>query len=86
MAELEGRLYILGGYPADRVTVTTVQVYDSAADRWERGPDLPVPNNHGMAASVNGKVYLIGGQTSADFGRLLCRHGPRVRPGRGQMG
>ncbi len=66
MAELEGRLYILGGYPADRVTVTTVQVYDSAADRWERGPDLPVPNNHGMAASVNGKVYLIGGQTSAD--------------------
>jgi N-acetylneuraminic acid mutarotase len=68
VAELDGRLYILGGYPADRVTVTTVQVYDSAADRWERGPDLPAPNNHGMAASVNGKVYLIGGQTSADSG------------------
>jgi N-acetylneuraminic acid mutarotase len=68
VAELDGRLYVLGGYPADRETVTTVQVYDIAADRWERGPDLPAPNNHGMAASVNGKIYLIGGQTSADSG------------------
>lgn len=65
VAELDGRLYILGGYPANRVTVTTVQVYDIAADRWEPGPDLPQPNNHGMAAGVNGKVYLIGGQTEA---------------------
>ena len=65
VAELGGKLYILGGYPADRVTVTTVQVYDIAADSWELGPDLPAPNNHGMAAGVNGKVYLIGGQTEA---------------------
>ncbi|MGV6871818.1 Kelch repeat-containing protein [Pseudochelatococcus sp. B33] len=68
VAELEGRLYILGGYPANRETVTTVQVYDTAADEWEYGPELPVPNNHGMAVSVNGKIYLIGGQTSADSG------------------
>lgn len=68
VAELAGKLYILGGYPADRVTVTTVQVYDIAADRWEPGPDLPAPNNHGMAVGLNGKVYLIGGQTSADSG------------------
>jgi N-acetylneuraminic acid mutarotase len=65
VAELDGRLYILGGYPADRVTVKTVQIYDIAADTWEIGPDLPAPNNHGMAASVGGKVYLIGGQTEA---------------------
>ncbi len=65
VAELNGRLYILGGYPADRVTVTRVQVYDTATDAWEMGPDLPMPNNHGMAAGVGGKVYLIGGQTDA---------------------
>ena len=65
VAELDGRLYILGGYPANRDTVTTVQVYDIATDKWEMGPDLPSPNNHGMAASVGGKVYLIGGQTEA---------------------
>lgn len=68
VAELGGKLYILGGYPANRETQTTVQVYDTATDTWALGPDLPVPNNHGMAVGVNGRVYLIGGQTSADGG------------------
>src|ERR671916_2165634 len=65
-AELNRKLYLLGGYPASRQTVSTVQIYDIATDSWEIGPPLPRPNNHGMAASVNGKVYLIGGQTTAD--------------------
>ena len=65
-AELNGKLYLLGGYPATRVTVRTVQVYDIASDSWALGPQLPQPNNHGMAASVNGRIYLIGGQTLAD--------------------
>ena len=65
-AELNGRIYLLGGYPQNRVTARTVQVYDIANDRWEFGPQLPLPNNHGMAASIGGKVYLIGGQTLAD--------------------
>ena len=64
LTESNGKLYLLGGYPASRQTARTVQVYDIASDRWELGPPLPQPNNHGMAASVNGKIYLIGGQTS----------------------
>src|SRR5687767_15937922 len=64
LAAANGKLYLLGGYPATRVTSRTVQVYDIASDEWTLGPELPAPNNHGMAASVNGKVYLIGGQTS----------------------
>ena len=66
LAELNGRLYLMGGYPQNRVTARTVQVYDIATDNWAFGPLLPLPNNHGMAASVNGKIYLIGGQTQAD--------------------
>ena len=66
LAESNGKLYLLGGYPASRQTARTVQVYDIASDRWELGPQLPQPNNHGMAAGVNGKIYLIGGQTTAD--------------------
>ena len=62
VAEANGKLYLLGGYPASRQTARTVQVYDIATDRWELGPPLPQPNNHGMAAGVNGRVYLIGGQ------------------------
>jgi hypothetical protein len=64
IAEANGKLYLLGGYPPNRVTSRTVQVYDIASNSWSLGPQLPQPNNHGMAASVNGKIYLIGGQTS----------------------
>jgi N-acetylneuraminic acid mutarotase len=64
LAEVNGKLYLLGGYPASRQTARTVQIYDTASGGWELGPPLPQPNNHGMAAGVNGKVYLIGGQTS----------------------
>ncbi|HEX7152308.1 MAG TPA: kelch repeat-containing protein [Thermoanaerobaculia bacterium] len=66
LAEANGKLYLMGGYPASRVTATTVQVYDIATDTWAYGPPLPMRNNHGMAASVNGKIYLIGGQLNAD--------------------
>jgi N-acetylneuraminic acid mutarotase len=64
LAAANGKLYLLGGYPASRQTSRTVQVYDIANDRWELGPPLPQPNNHGMAASVDGKIYLIGGHTT----------------------
>jgi hypothetical protein len=66
LAEANGKLYVMGGYPSSRVTQRTVQVYDIASNSWQFGPQLPQPNNHGMAASVNGKIYLIGGQTLAD--------------------
>ena len=66
LAEANGKIYVMGGYPASRQTSSTVQVYDIASDRWALGPELPQPNNHGMAAAVNGKVYLIGGQTTDD--------------------
>jgi hypothetical protein len=66
LAEANGRIYVLGGYPPSRQTARTVQIYDIASDSWQLGPPLPQPNNHGMAAAVNGKIYLIGGQTTDD--------------------
>jgi N-acetylneuraminic acid mutarotase len=63
LAEWDGKIYVLGGYPKGRVTVRTVQIYDTKTDTWRLGPPLPEPNNHGMAAAVDGVIYLIGGQT-----------------------
>jgi N-acetylneuraminic acid mutarotase len=65
VAELNRRIYVCGGYPADRVTVRTVQVYDADTDQWSHTTPLPIPLNHSMAAAVNGKLYVIGGQTDA---------------------
>jgi len=65
LAEANGKLYVLGGYPPEmgpNRTSRLVQVYDIATNSWQLGPELPQPNNHGMAAAVAGKIYLIGGQ------------------------
>ena len=42
VAELDGKIYVIGGYPADRKTVATVQMYDSANDKWQIVAPLPV--------------------------------------------
>ena len=64
MTEANGKIYVLGGYPFTGQASRTVQIYDIATDSWVLGPELPLPNNHNMAATVNGKVYVIGGQTT----------------------
>jgi N-acetylneuraminic acid mutarotase len=69
LAEANGKLYVLGGYPPQmgpNRTSRAVQIYDIASNSWQLGPELPQPNNHGMAAGVNGKIYLLGGQTTDD--------------------
>jgi len=63
VAELNGKIYVLGGYPASRVTVNTVQAYDSISNTWQLTAPLLLGVNHSMPAVANGKVYVIGGQT-----------------------
>lgn len=55
------RIYVMGGYRADGGTLPTVEILDTATERWEIGPPLPVAVNHAMAATVRGTVYLFGG-------------------------
>lgn len=63
VAELNGKIYVSGGYPSNRVSVATVQVYDIATDSWSLTTPLPVALNHTVSASVRGKLYVIGGQS-----------------------
>ena len=65
IAELDGKIYVMGGYPASRVTQRTVQVYDAASNRWSYTTPLPIALNHQMPAVASGRLYVIGGQTDA---------------------
>jgi N-acetylneuraminic acid mutarotase len=65
VAALEGKIYVIGGYPASRVTSDAVQVYDAAADTWTMAAPLPAAVNHSMPAVANGRLYIIGGQSDA---------------------
>ena len=62
VAEMDGKIYVLGGYPPGRLPSNLVQVYDSATGRWSLGPSLPQPIHHIHAAAVGGKLYVIGGE------------------------
>ena len=61
VAELDGNIYVMGGYPSSRVTTRTVQVYDSAQDRWSLTTPLPIPLNHAIPAVANDRLFIIGG-------------------------
>jgi N-acetylneuraminic acid mutarotase len=68
IAELDGVIYIIGGYAIGDVEGTSVHIFDTASGRWRRGPSLPAPAHHLMAASAGGSVYVMGGQGSGLFG------------------
>ena len=65
VAQVDNLVFVIGGYPSTRVFEDTVQIYDALTDTWQLGPPLPQRMHHTMAVGVNGKVYVIGGETSA---------------------
>jgi Kelch motif/Galactose oxidase, central domain len=80
-AAVGGRIWVLGGYAPDGATLATAEVYDSAADRWSRGPDLPVAVNHAMAATLDGVLYVAGGNDGDGPSTQVARlEGERWRP------
>jgi N-acetylneuraminic acid mutarotase len=72
-AAVGDRIYLLGGFAPDGATVATVEVYDTAADAWSRGPDLPVAVNHAMAVALDGVLYVAGGHGQAGPSRQAAR-------------
>jgi non-specific serine/threonine protein kinase len=67
------RLWVLGGYAPDGATLATAEVYDIATDTWARGPDLPVAVNHAMAATLDGALYVAGGNDGRRPSTQLAR-------------
>jgi N-acetylneuraminic acid mutarotase len=62
VAELGGKVYVIGGYPPGRIPSDVVQVYDPAANSWTLGPAAPAAVHHAIAMAVGGRLFLIGGE------------------------
>jgi N-acetylneuraminic acid mutarotase len=60
-AELQGRIYVAGGYRLDRSSANTVEAYDPATDRWTMAAPLPQGRNHPAAAVAGERLYVLGG-------------------------
>jgi N-acetylneuraminic acid mutarotase len=72
-AAVGDRIWVLGGYAPDGTTLATVEVYDTAADTWAAGPDLPVAVNHAMAATLDGVLYVAGGNDGSGPSTQVAR-------------
>lgn len=56
------RIYVLGGRTARGLT-SRVDIYDTAADSWSSGPDLPIPNSAMAAGQLSdGLIHIMGGE------------------------
>jgi non-specific serine/threonine protein kinase len=53
------RLYVAGGFDANRESVANVSVFDGTS--WGSAPSLPLALNHPSAAAIGDDVYVAGG-------------------------
>jgi hypothetical protein len=60
VAELDGLVYVLGGFTLDGANVPLMEVYDPAADAWSRGPDYPIPVHHTGFVAHDGALMVLG--------------------------
>lgn len=69
-AVVEDKIYLIGGSlfenHAGPFGLSTVEVYDTQTNTWQRGADMPTPRTNAKAAVVNGTIYVFGGYNSKD--------------------
>ncbi|TLY28314.1 MAG: hypothetical protein E6K63_08645 [Nitrospirae bacterium] len=73
-AALGGKVYVMGGFNEPSLTSImnlavsdAVEEYDSSTNRWTTKALLPIGLHHAGAASVGGRLYIIGGFTKSLF-------------------
>ena len=66
------KLYVAGGAPqtfgvsGPIAPYSELQIYDFKDHEWSLGPDVPSPRHHVGAATVGGKLYIVGGRGEED--------------------
>jgi N-acetylneuraminic acid mutarotase len=63
LAELNGKVYVMGGEADGRQDSPLAQEFDPATGRWRDLAPLPKGVSHVGVATLNGKIYVAGGFT-----------------------
>ena len=59
-------VYIIGGIESGLVPTNKVDAYNTRHDSWTSVAPLPLALNHANVASVDGKIYVLGGLNVTD--------------------
>jgi N-acetylneuraminic acid mutarotase len=57
------KIYVIGGFTGDLTGLSTVELFDPAANSWTTKASMPTPRLDAVAATVNGKIFVIGGKS-----------------------
>jgi RNA polymerase sigma factor (sigma-70 family) len=60
-AEVNGKIYAIGGSPDDANVLSTVEEYNPATNEWVKKASMPKPRALFGIAVANGKIYVMGG-------------------------
>lgn len=58
---VNGRIYAIGGL-IDGNATSRVDIFNPANGNWQRGPSLPAPRSGHVAALMDGKIHVTGGE------------------------
>jgi hypothetical protein len=78
-ANLNGRLWVIGGDNSPEADGRQVYSYDLAADRWRSEARLPATRMNLAAVSFRGKLYAIGGLDPVHPTRTVFVYDPNTR-------
>jgi N-acetylneuraminic acid mutarotase len=80
VAKIGNKVYVIGGTTTNESattvaysaafgirTVRDVSVYDTQSNSWTEAAPMPISVNHGNAATVNGKIYVLSGLSGANL-------------------
>ena len=73
-AVVDNKIYLIGGTlsenrkkrPRGPLGLSTVEVYDTQTNTWQRGVNMPTLRHGAKAAVVNGIIYVFGGYSAKD--------------------
>ncbi|MFC1793348.1 kelch repeat-containing protein [Planctomycetota bacterium] len=58
---VDGKIYVIGGFPTHYSVTTAVEMYDPTADTWTRMANMPSARCAHATCTFDGKIYVFGG-------------------------
>ncbi len=67
-ADLNGKLYVVGGWRTDPTTkqpvaTSSVEIYDPTSQTWSAGTPMPIASADSAAGAIDGKLYVLTAST-----------------------
>jgi actin-related protein len=78
-ASASSRLYVFGGQNLEYKALCETEIYDCLRDEWLLGPELNVARRNCAGASLEGRIYAVGGFDGTGLLNSVEAYDPRMK-------